>query len=95
MVKMKRNRNSDAHGIVEITNQINDHLISAHVLSGAFRCLDHNRSLRFFSSSQNALCPFQVVGVERTDCIVALMSLLNHFCCRNHYHNAIILLMCY
>ncbi|MBR2768148.1 MAG: hypothetical protein IKD68_04375, partial [Solobacterium sp.] len=30
--------------------------------------------------------------VERTDRIMTLMSLLDHFCCRNHYHIAIILL---
>ena len=83
VVEVQSNRNCDTHGIDKVVNHIYNYLVATHVLSSTLRCLDHNRCVCLLNSSQDALCPLEVVCVERRNCVVTLVSLVDHFCCRN------------
>ncbi|KRM55077.1 hypothetical protein FC18_GL001675 [Lacticaseibacillus sharpeae JCM 1186 = DSM 20505] len=76
---MDNNRNSDVHSLNSCFDELLAKFVATHVLSSAHRGLDKNRNVLFLSSTKDSASPFEVVGVECTNCVVTLTSRCKQF----------------
>ena len=82
VIQMQSNRNGDTQRFVHSLYHICNNLETGHVLAGTAGNAQNYRRIQLLCSVQDCLCPFQIVDVELTDCILAVSSLLHHILCR-------------
>ena len=83
VVQMQSDRDGDAQFVDHAFNHANDGGVAAHILASALGNTEDYGRLQLLSGKQDRFGPFKVVDVELANCIMAVASLVHHFCCRN------------
>ena len=82
VVQMQCNRNRDAQRFIHCLYHICNSLETGHVLAGTAGNAEDYRRVQLLCCVQDCLCPFQIVDIELTDCILAVSCLVHHILCR-------------
>ena len=82
VVQVQCNRNCDTQRFVHSLYHICNNLETGHILASAAGNAQDNRGVQLLCCVQDCLCPFQIVDVELTDCILAVSCLVHHILCR-------------
>ena len=81
VVEVKRHRNRDVHILDEVVDDSSNDVVAALILCCTHGALDDQRGLLLLSCGQDCLGPLEVVGVESTKAVVALLGGLEHVRC--------------
>ena len=79
---MQSNGNGDVQFFEHTVNHAYNGLVAGHILACALGYTKDYRGVQLLSGLQDSLCPFQVVDVELTNCIMASFCFFQHFCSR-------------
>ena len=79
MVEVESNRNSNSEFFNHTLNHSDNCLITAHILACTLWYTENYRWIAFLSCKENSLCPFKVVDIELTNCILSFSCLCKHF----------------
>ena len=90
VVKVKGDRDGDAHGVDEVVDHVDNEIVAAHVLGSTHRGLNNDRSIGFLRALQNGLSPFEVVDIESTNTVTTFTGSDYHVSSRN-CHNILLM----
>lgn len=90
MIEVQSNRNRNVESLNASFDHIGTNLVAAHPLGSAARALHDKRRLGLLGSLENSERPFQVVGVEGAQTVMAGFSILKHVACVNEHTNPLV-----
>ena len=90
MIEVQSNRNRNVESFDASFDHIGTNLVAAHPLGSATRALHDERRLGLLGSLENGERPFQVVGVEGAQSVMAGLSIFEHVACVNEHTNPLV-----
>ena len=81
VVQVQGNRHGNVLVLDELTHHVSDDLEAGLPLGGTRGALDDDRALRLLGGVEDGGGPLEVVGVEGTNAVVALLGVLKHSGC--------------
>ena len=81
VVKVKGNGDGDVLVLDELVNHLGDDLEAGLPLGGTRGALNDDRALQLLRGIQDGRGPLEVVGIEGTNAVVALLGALEHGSC--------------